>query len=98
MQAQWAEDTGDWKAAVELYLAAAKHTKAVTIYGEKGWIDQLIDLTRTFDKYVSIYSRAQCETHHSFVSSEITLKPCRRLPVTSVLPVSNSTPSRPTSS
>lgn len=50
LQAQWAEETGDQRAAVEMYLASGDILKAVAIYGEKGWLDDLIELTRTFDK------------------------------------------------
>jgi hypothetical protein len=33
-----------------MYLAAGDIMKAVTIYGEKAWLDDLIELTRSFDK------------------------------------------------
>ncbi|PRP80717.1 hypothetical protein PROFUN_11590 [Planoprotostelium fungivorum] len=47
MQAGWAEETGDWKAAVELWMAAGMEIKAVTIYGNKGWTDDLYHLVQS---------------------------------------------------
>lgn len=51
MQGKWAEETGDWRAAVELWLAAGDAVRAVTIYGDRGWLDDLIELVRSMDKY-----------------------------------------------
>jgi intraflagellar transport protein 122 len=50
MQALWAEETGDLKGAVEMYLAAGDILRAVSIFGEKGWVEELIELTRSLDK------------------------------------------------
>lgn len=54
MQASWAEETGDWKAAVDMWIAAGNVTRAVSIYGDKGWLEDLIELARSLDKFVSL--------------------------------------------
>lgn len=51
LQATWAEETSDWKGAVDMWLAANEPVRAVSIYGDRGWLDELIELCRSMDKY-----------------------------------------------
>eukprot|EP01116_Phalansterium_solitarium_P016577 TRINITY_DN3872_c0_g3_i3.p1 TRINITY_DN3872_c0_g3~~TRINITY_DN3872_c0_g3_i3.p1 ORF type:complete len:1186 (+),score=383.77 TRINITY_DN3872_c0_g3_i3:201-3758(+) len=50
LQAKWMEEIGDFKTAAELYIAAGDVLKAVNIFGEKKWLEQLADLIKTLDK------------------------------------------------
>lgn len=38
-QADWAKDINEPKAAVEMYLSAGEHMKAIEISGNHGWVD-----------------------------------------------------------
>jgi len=49
-QAQWAEETGDHREAAEMWLAAGDYKKAITLIGENGWVQRLIDVCRMIDK------------------------------------------------
>ncbi|XP_005000652.1 intraflagellar transport protein 122 homolog isoform X5 [Cavia porcellus] len=49
-QADWARNINEPKAAVEMYLSAGEHIKAVEISGDLGWVDMLIDIARKLDK------------------------------------------------
>ncbi|XP_057239093.1 intraflagellar transport protein 122 homolog [Malurus melanocephalus] len=49
-QADWAKDINEPKAAVEMYLSAGEHMKAIEISGEHGWLDVLIEIARKLDK------------------------------------------------
>ncbi|XP_004395713.1 PREDICTED: intraflagellar transport protein 122 homolog isoform X3 [Odobenus rosmarus divergens] len=49
-QADWARNINEPKAAVEMYISAGEHVKAVEISGDHGWIDTLIDIARKLDK------------------------------------------------
>ncbi|KAF4789688.1 Intraflagellar transport protein 122 like protein [Turdus rufiventris] len=49
-QADWAKDINEPKAAVEMYLSAGEHMKAIEISGDHGWVDMLIEIARKLDK------------------------------------------------
>ncbi|XP_064579791.1 intraflagellar transport protein 122 homolog isoform X2 [Zonotrichia leucophrys gambelii] len=49
-QADWAKDINEPKAAVEMYLSAGEHMKAIEISGNHGWVDMLIEIARKLDK------------------------------------------------
>ncbi|XP_050835285.1 intraflagellar transport protein 122 homolog isoform X3 [Serinus canaria] len=49
-QADWAKDIKEPKAAVEMYLSAGEHMKAIEISGNHGWVDMLIEIARKLDK------------------------------------------------
>ncbi|XP_056357716.1 intraflagellar transport protein 122 homolog [Oenanthe melanoleuca] len=49
-QADWAKDINEPKAAVEMYLSAGEHMKAIEISGDHGWLDMLIEIARKLDK------------------------------------------------
>uniref|UniRef100_A0A8C8YJB4 Intraflagellar transport protein 122 homolog n=1 Tax=Prolemur simus TaxID=1328070 RepID=A0A8C8YJB4_PROSS len=49
-QADWARNINEPKAAVEMYISAGEHVKAIEISGNHGWVDMLIDIARRLDK------------------------------------------------
>ncbi|XP_041868916.1 intraflagellar transport protein 122 homolog isoform X2 [Corvus kubaryi] len=49
-QADWAKDINEPKAAVEMYLSAGEHMKAIEISGDHGWVDMLVEIARKLDK------------------------------------------------
>ncbi|NXT85018.1 IF122 protein, partial [Zapornia atra] len=49
-QADWAKNINELKAAVEMYLSAGEHMKAIEISGDRGWVDVLIEIARKLDK------------------------------------------------
>ncbi|XP_045145788.1 intraflagellar transport protein 122 homolog isoform X1 [Echinops telfairi] len=49
-QADWARNINEPKAAVEMYVSAGEHAKAIEICGDHGWVDTLIDIARKLDK------------------------------------------------
>nr|XP_010307475.1 PREDICTED: intraflagellar transport protein 122 homolog isoform X2 [Balearica regulorum gibbericeps]XP_010307476.1 PREDICTED: intraflagellar transport protein 122 homolog isoform X2 [Balearica regulorum gibbericeps] len=49
-QADWAKNINEPKAAVEMYLSAGEHMKAIEISGDHGWVDVLIEIARKLDK------------------------------------------------
>uniref|UniRef100_A0A8C6RX79 Intraflagellar transport protein 122 homolog n=1 Tax=Nannospalax galili TaxID=1026970 RepID=A0A8C6RX79_NANGA len=49
-QADWARNINEPRAAVEMYMSAGEHTKAIEISGNHGWVDMLIDIARKLDK------------------------------------------------
>ncbi|NXT23360.1 IF122 protein, partial [Syrrhaptes paradoxus] len=49
-QADWAKNINEPKAAVEMYLSAGEHMKAIEISGDHGWVDMLIEIARKLDK------------------------------------------------
>ncbi|NWW94244.1 IF122 protein, partial [Rhynochetos jubatus] len=49
-QADWAKNIKEPKAAVEMYLSAGEHMKAIEISGDHGWVDMLIEIARKLDK------------------------------------------------
>nr|XP_009679431.1 PREDICTED: intraflagellar transport protein 122 homolog isoform X2 [Struthio camelus australis] len=49
-QADWAKNINEPKAAVEMYLSAGEHLKAIEISGDHGWVDMLIEIARKLDK------------------------------------------------
>nr|XP_008115197.1 PREDICTED: intraflagellar transport protein 122 homolog isoform X3 [Anolis carolinensis] len=49
-QADWAKNINEPKAAVEMYITAGEHMKAIEISGDQGWVDVLIDIARKLDK------------------------------------------------
>ncbi|XP_035129699.2 intraflagellar transport protein 122 homolog isoform X7 [Callithrix jacchus] len=49
-QADWARNIKEPKAAVEMYISAGEHVKAIEICGHHGWVDMLIDIARKLDK------------------------------------------------
>mmetsp|Transcript_3049 Transcript_3049/g.4655 ORF Transcript_3049/g.4655 Transcript_3049/m.4655 type:complete len:1198 (+) Transcript_3049:84-3677(+) len=49
-QAEWSEETSDWKAAAQMYLASGDYMRGIAILGERGWVDQLIEVTRNLAK------------------------------------------------
>ncbi|XP_059571923.1 intraflagellar transport protein 122 homolog isoform X2 [Alligator mississippiensis] len=49
-QADWAKNINEPRAAVEMYISAGEHMKAIEISGDHGWVDMLIDIARKLDK------------------------------------------------
>ncbi|EQB77808.1 intraflagellar transport protein 122 isoform 1-like protein [Camelus ferus] len=49
-QADWARNINEPKAAVEMYMSAGEHGKAIELSGDHGWVDMLIDIARKLDK------------------------------------------------
>ncbi|KAI6077329.1 Intraflagellar transport protein 122-like protein isoform X1 [Aix galericulata] len=49
-QADWAKNINEPKAAVEMYLSAGEHMKAIEISGDHGWVDTLIEVARKLGK------------------------------------------------
>nr|XP_020668848.1 intraflagellar transport protein 122 homolog isoform X1 [Pogona vitticeps] len=49
-QADWAKNINEPKAAVEMYITAGEHMKAIEISGDQGWVDILIEIARKLDK------------------------------------------------
>nr|XP_034962440.1 intraflagellar transport protein 122 homolog isoform X3 [Zootoca vivipara] len=49
-QADWAKNINEPKSAVEMYITAGEHMKAIEISGDQGWVDVLIDIARKLDK------------------------------------------------
>ncbi|XP_074261411.1 intraflagellar transport protein 122 homolog [Saimiri boliviensis] len=49
-QADWARNIKEPKAAVEMYISAGEHVKAIEICGDHGWVDTLMDIARKLDK------------------------------------------------
>ncbi|NXN73085.1 IF122 protein, partial [Himantopus himantopus] len=49
-QADWAKNINEPKAAVDMYLSAGEHMKAIEISGDHGWVDMLIEIARKLDK------------------------------------------------
>ncbi|NXV77562.1 IF122 protein, partial [Atlantisia rogersi] len=49
-QADWAKNINEPKAAVEMYLSAGEHLKAIEISADHGWVDVLIEIARKLDK------------------------------------------------
>ncbi|XP_065498622.1 intraflagellar transport protein 122 homolog isoform X2 [Caloenas nicobarica] len=49
-QADWAKNINEPKAAVEMYLSAGEHMKAIEISGDHGWVEMLIEIARKLDK------------------------------------------------
>uniref|UniRef100_A0A5F9D4Q2 Intraflagellar transport protein 122 homolog n=1 Tax=Oryctolagus cuniculus TaxID=9986 RepID=A0A5F9D4Q2_RABIT len=49
-QADWARNINEPKAAVEMYISAGEHVKAIELSGDHGWVDMLIDIARKLDK------------------------------------------------
>ncbi|XP_042655508.1 intraflagellar transport protein 122 homolog isoform X2 [Tyto alba] len=49
-QADWAKNINEPQAAVEMYLSAGEHMKAIEISGDHGWVDMLIEIARKLDK------------------------------------------------
>jgi len=45
-QADWLLETGKFKDAADLYMAIGKKKKAIEIYGEKLFLDNLIEICR----------------------------------------------------
>lgn len=41
-QADWAKNINEPKAAVEMYITAGEHMKAIEISGEQGWVDAYV--------------------------------------------------------
>ena len=44
-QADWARNINEPKAAVEMYISAGEHTKAIEISGSHGWVDMYVSDT-----------------------------------------------------
>ena len=77
-QAEWSEEVSDWKAASEMYAAAGDYGKAVQIIGERGWVDDLIEVARTvpvddIDTLRTCAEYFQDNGHHQF-AKEVYLK------------------------
>lgn len=49
-QAKWAEEVGDNREAATLYMASGQHMKAAVICGERGWLNELMEVARVVDK------------------------------------------------
>ena len=41
-QADWAKNINEPKAAVEMYITAGEHMKAIEISGDQGWVDMYV--------------------------------------------------------
>lgn len=49
-QARWAEETGDWQEAADMWVQSADYMRAIMIMGDRGWLDSLIDVCRQLNK------------------------------------------------
>lgn len=49
-QAQWLTETNDMKAAADMYWGAKEYIQAISIYGDNGWLDELMEKVRTLLK------------------------------------------------
>eukprot|EP00708_Paratrimastix_pyriformis_P002166 GAFH01000905.1.p1 GENE.GAFH01000905.1~~GAFH01000905.1.p1 ORF type:complete len:389 (+),score=102.82 GAFH01000905.1:481-1647(+) len=49
-QARWCEEVGNVKAAAKIYLQAGMPMKAVTMQGDRGWVDELAQVMRSLPK------------------------------------------------
>eukprot|EP01065_Artemidia_motanka_P014262 TRINITY_DN1821_c0_g1_i1.p1 TRINITY_DN1821_c0_g1~~TRINITY_DN1821_c0_g1_i1.p1 ORF type:complete len:1247 (+),score=460.03 TRINITY_DN1821_c0_g1_i1:89-3829(+) len=49
-QARWAEETGEHREAAEMWLAAGDYKQAITLLGENGRVQRLIEVCRLVDK------------------------------------------------
>eukprot|EP00906_Rhabdomonas_costata_P031099 RCo043952 len=49
-QARWAEETGDWSEAAEMWVESGDYMKAITIMGERGALERLIEVCRQLNK------------------------------------------------
>eukprot|EP01079_Euglenida_sp_SAG-EU17-18_P011137 gene11137-300_t len=69
-QARWAEEMGDWKEAADSHFKAGEHMHAITIMGDRAWVEQLIDSIRQLPKTETLVVRKAGEyfrklNHHS---------------------------------
>jgi intraflagellar transport protein 122 len=48
-QAQYSQESSDYKSAAKMYAAAGEHQKAVELLGSNGAMDELIEVARTLD-------------------------------------------------
>ena len=58
-QARWAENTDDIVEAAKLYLACGDYARAIQLMGQRGAVDQLIDICRTLPK-TDVAAIAEC--------------------------------------
>ncbi len=77
-QAQWLVETGDFKAAADMYWGAREYDAAIQILGERGWLDDLVAKIRRLDnsKRQELSLAAEFfekNKHHAF-ANEIYLK------------------------
>lgn len=49
-QAEWVNETGDWRMAADLFIKGRDFAKAIEIYKVNGDMESLIELCRTLDK------------------------------------------------
>ncbi|KAF6264914.1 hypothetical protein COO60DRAFT_1621541 [Scenedesmus sp. NREL 46B-D3] len=49
-QAEWSEETANYEAAVEMYIKAKKHDRAIGLLVKHGWWERLLALMRSLDK------------------------------------------------
>lgn len=49
-QAKWAEEVGDHREAAARYLACGDYMRAAVINGERGWLNELMEVARAVDK------------------------------------------------
>ncbi|XP_066148433.1 intraflagellar transport protein 122 homolog isoform X1 [Euwallacea fornicatus] len=49
-KADWARNINEHKAAADMYVSIGDFASAIEVYTEKGWSDQLVDLSRRLDK------------------------------------------------
>ena len=52
-QADWLMETGKFKDAGELYMVLGKTKKAIDVYGQKGYLENLIEICRNLNKVES---------------------------------------------
>lgn len=50
VQAKWLEDMKDYKPAADLYWAAKEYAQAISLLGDNGWLDELMEKVRTLNK------------------------------------------------
>ncbi|XP_075229721.1 intraflagellar transport protein Oseg1 isoform X2 [Lycorma delicatula] len=61
-KADWAQNINEPKAAAEMYLSAGDTLTAISIIGENGWVDMLVDVGRRLDKAETEGIRAVAES------------------------------------
>ncbi|CAD8208598.1 unnamed protein product [Paramecium pentaurelia] len=49
-QAEWTKESGDWKAAAELFVTCQEYKKAIELYGQNKYLDGLINVCRMLDR------------------------------------------------
>lgn len=61
-QADWAKNINEPKAAVEMYLSAGEHMKAIEISGDHGWVDMWVTASSQYTRILQFSVIEFCVT------------------------------------